>query len=107
MYAVCDFVYFDTMQANSPMRTLDELHVCDMPAWPCFPSPEERILSPPSAEAKDLDKSASESMNSSLGLKQGTPEKLRCFVVTARARSFLYHQVMVFETLLLFDFLPN
>lgn len=76
-------------QANSPLRTLDELHICEMPAWPCFPSPEDREYSPPMAEVKDSDKSSSESTN----LKQGTPEKLRCFVVTARARSFLYHQV--------------
>lgn len=90
----CNFLYFDIMQANSPLRTLDELHICEMPAWPCFPSPEDREFSPPMAEVKDSDKSSSESMN----LKQGTPEKLRCFVVTARARSFLYHQVMVLET---------
>lgn len=80
-------------QAISPMKTLDELHVCEMPAWPCFPSPEDRKLSPQSSEAKDLDNSTSVSMDPILRLKQGTQEKLRCFVVTARARSFLYHQV--------------
>jgi tRNA pseudouridine38-40 synthase len=85
---------FAVMQAISPMKTLDELHVCEMPAWPCFPSPEDRKLSPQSSEAKDLDNSTSVSMDPILRLKQGTHEKLRCFVVTARARSFLYHQVM-------------
>eukprot|EP01018_Ginkgo_biloba_P016274 Gb_15898 [translate_table: standard] len=29
-------------QAKSPVRTLDELHVCEMPAWPTFPSSIDR-----------------------------------------------------------------
>lgn len=94
LYSLCNYVHFDIMQANSPMRTLDELHVCEMPAWPCFPSPEERNRSPRSAaEAQDSDKPASKSTDPSLSSQQDTPEKLRCLVVTARARSFLYHQV--------------
>ena len=91
-------LYFAVMQALSPMKTLDELHVCEMPVWPCFPSPEDRKLSPQNSEAIDLDRSTSESMDQILRLKQGTGEKLRCIVVTARARSFLYHQVMFCTT---------
>lgn len=80
-------------QANSPIRTLDELHVCEMPAWPCFPSPEERQQSSQNAETKDLESTTSELKDPILTSKLGTSEKLRCFVITARARSFLYHQV--------------
>lgn len=29
-------------QAKSPIKTLDELYVCEMPAWPAFPSSIER-----------------------------------------------------------------
>ncbi|KAG0556871.1 hypothetical protein KC19_11G085600 [Ceratodon purpureus] len=80
-------------QALSPIKTLDELHVCEMPVWPCFPSPEDRKLSSESPETKDIDKSTSESTDPILRSKQGTQDNLRCIVVTARARSFLYHQV--------------
>ncbi|KAI3408657.1 tRNA pseudouridine synthase [Psidium guajava] len=65
-------------QANSPIRTLDKLNVSEVVSSPYFPSMVERRV---------------ESMNGVTDLGFGMRKKHRCLVVTARARSFLYHQV--------------
>ncbi|KAF8016048.1 hypothetical protein BT93_H1567 [Corymbia citriodora subsp. variegata] len=65
-------------QANSPIRTLDELNVSEVVSSPDFPSMVERRV---------------ESTNGVTDLGFGMRKKHRCLVVTARARSFLYHQV--------------
>ncbi|GAB2279053.1 hypothetical protein Dimus_013714 [Dionaea muscipula] len=91
-------------QANSPVRTLDELHVCEAVSAPSFPSEMERnqtklsttILSSCSNKllSSSFPSNDDEHSNSNLssfgfGMRKGH----HCFVVTARAQSFLYHQV--------------
>ncbi|KAJ4795299.1 tRNA pseudouridine synthase [Rhynchospora pubera] len=86
-------------QANSPMRTLDELAVTEMLPALYFPSIMERS----SKKLLDLDACRSFSTSSDAsdvktvksenGQEFGHRPRHRCFVVTARARSFLYHQV--------------
>ncbi|CAM6096870.1 unnamed protein product [Calypogeia fissa] len=108
-------------QAKSPLKTLDELHVCAMPAFPCFPSPSERIpysitqaqqretpnhcsskghdhcselgtgLSSPPTSKKIETSGNMQKCNDVATMK--SPTTPHCFVITARARSFLYHQV--------------
>ncbi|KAL8239569.1 hypothetical protein R6Q59_016136 [Mikania micrantha] len=84
-------------QANSPIRNLDELNVIEVLLSPYFPSASER-------EARNLVGGFSESTSDASTLNQnknieetslafGIRRRHRCFVVTARARSFLYHQV--------------
>ncbi|KAJ3672259.1 hypothetical protein LUZ60_006980 [Juncus effusus] len=72
--------------ANSPIRTIDELTITETST--CFPSSI-------GSESLDLESSRRfsspyESLN---GLQFGRRVRHRCFVITARARSFLYHQV--------------
>lgn len=62
-------------QAKSPVRTLDELTVTEVASSPYFPSGLKREL------------------NGETDQGFGSRKGHRCFVVTARARSFLYHQV--------------
>ncbi|KAF5184171.1 tRNA pseudouridine synthase A [Thalictrum thalictroides] len=96
-------------QAKSPIRTLDELNVSEVASTPYFPSFFERQNST-SLEQDPLNSSClsenelslkssipnpylvSGSINSG-GKGFGQLQSHRCFVVTARARSFLYHQV--------------
>ncbi|KAE8698827.1 Pseudouridine synthase family protein isoform 2 [Hibiscus syriacus] len=97
-------------QANSPIRTLDELHVCEVPATPYFPSTTEREQSNSSSSNSHLCSIKPEvelpinsfsntddvvdSNNGKSNLEEfGVRRRHRCYVVTARARSFLYHQV--------------
>lgn len=80
------------IQAKSPLRTLDELHVCEMPVWPCFPSAQERRRSLLNTKA-DISDITTASKQPDSRMNFGSSEQLRCFVFTARARSFLYHQV--------------
>ncbi|KAL7235745.1 hypothetical protein ACSBR1_019103 [Camellia fascicularis] len=97
------------MQAKSPIRTLDEFCVMEVVSTPYFPSIIEReqssfIGEDPfacSSESKtDLlhgslisteDKVKTSNGESNYGF--GVRRRHRCYVVTARARSFLYHQV--------------
>ncbi|XP_009783497.1 uncharacterized protein [Nicotiana sylvestris] len=95
-------------QANSPIRTLEELNVTEVVSTPYFPSISERLRSnsvmedPTVSLGSDTDHSHT-SLTSNEGKSDGTNgeacqdfglrRKHRCFVVTARARSFLYHQV--------------
>jgi tRNA pseudouridine38-40 synthase len=89
------------MQANSPMRTLDELSVTEIFPPLYFPSIVERSAT----ELLDLgtsrrfstssDASDAKTVKSENGQEFGQLRRHKCFVVTARARSFLYHQVGV------------
>lgn len=89
------------MQANSPMRTLEELAVTEMLPALYFPSIMERSAT----ELLDLDTSRristssdasdAKTVKSENGREFGHRLRHRCFVVTARSRSFLYHQVFV------------
>ncbi|XP_050125927.1 uncharacterized protein LOC126603206 isoform X3 [Malus sylvestris] len=83
-------------QAKSPIRTLDELNVSEVVSSPCFPSIMERkqnnlVEEDPHAHTNKLETDTPSSFNEGQGF--GVRKKHRCFVVTARARSFLYHQV--------------
>ncbi|KAK3136319.1 hypothetical protein QOZ80_5BG0431570 [Eleusine coracana subsp. coracana] len=102
-------------QANSPMRTLDELTVTEVFPFMFFPSSLERSgmeLSDGSlvySRTRDLESSgkrvegsctSGEKLESDEGREFGKRLRHRCFVVTARARSFLYHQVRLMVGLL-------
>ncbi|CAD6270289.1 unnamed protein product [Miscanthus lutarioriparius] len=102
-------------QANSPMRTLDELSVTEVFPFMFFPSSVERselessngslvYSRTPDIESsgKGSDGSCTNSVKSELknGEDFGKRSRHRCFVVTARARSFLYHQVRLMVGLL-------
>ncbi|KAK9286672.1 hypothetical protein L1049_015073 [Liquidambar formosana] len=96
-------------QANSPIRTLEELNVSEVVSTPYFPSIMEREQNSftradfhacSNKSETDLPVSSSESNydrvgGSNVGTDQGfgIRRRHRCYVVTARARSFLYHQV--------------
>ncbi|XP_031380944.1 uncharacterized protein LOC116195756 isoform X2 [Punica granatum] len=89
-------------QANSPIRTLDEFNVTEVVPSPYFPSIADRREEDLGNEDPRIgsDKSEAgltgervESTTKLTDLGFGIRKKHRCFVVTARARSFLYHQV--------------
>ncbi|KAK9114271.1 hypothetical protein Syun_021068 [Stephania yunnanensis] len=96
-------------QANSPIRTLDELNVTEMLPCPYFPSIAERQQIDSSEKIPPLNSCMSRvelpiknslvdnclagRPNYSTGVEFGQQKRQRCFVITARARSFLYHQV--------------
>ncbi|KAK6130099.1 hypothetical protein DH2020_036149 [Rehmannia glutinosa] len=71
-------------QAKSPIRTLEELTVTEVSSSPYFPSLLEREQS----NYATLENSGGEVIQGF-----GIRKRHRCFVVTARAHSFLYHQV--------------
>ncbi|KAJ4967069.1 hypothetical protein NE237_018918 [Protea cynaroides] len=96
-------------QANSPIRTLDELHVSEVVSSSYFPSSVERRQTN-SAELGPLPCSGAsnnehtvkvlnpnhknvQGRSTESGPEFGHRRRHRCYVVTARARSFLYHQV--------------
>lgn len=100
------------LQANSPMRTLDELSVTEVFPFMFFPSSVERselessngslvYSRTPDIESsgKGSDGCCTSSVKSELenGEDFGKRSRHRCFVVAARARSFLYHQVNLFS----------
>lgn len=102
-------------QANSPVRTLDELSVTEVFPFLFFPSSVERselelsnvslvYSRKPDMESsgKGSDGSCTSSVKSDFenGKDFGKRSRHRCFVVTARARSFLYHQVRLMVGLL-------
>ncbi|KAK4424419.1 tRNA pseudouridine synthase A [Sesamum alatum] len=97
-------------QAKSPIRTLDELSVTEVASSPYIPTVLERehcingmedsfsssyipeaVVHPVSSTSNHLSKIENSGGAASQGF--GTRKRHRCFVVTARARSFLYHQV--------------
>uniref|UniRef100_A0A0D3HSA5 tRNA pseudouridine synthase n=2 Tax=Oryza TaxID=4527 RepID=A0A0D3HSA5_9ORYZ len=102
------------MKANSPMRTLDELSVTEVFPSMFFPSSMERSemesldghlvysrTSVVESSGKGSDASStSEQSRFENGEEFGKRLRHRCFVVTARARSFLYHQVRLMVGLL-------
>ncbi|KAK1418297.1 hypothetical protein QVD17_27440 [Tagetes erecta] len=77
-------------QAKSPVRSLDEFNVIEVLSSPYFPSEKD-------SETQTLvDLSCTSNQNKAIGeasLGFGMRRRHRCFVVTARARAFLYHQV--------------
>lgn len=110
-------------QAKSPVKTLDELHVCEMPSWLCFPSKGQRTQCSNESsqvvnedgtcctalEVEGLDQCSETASTSTCNLNvaaaKGERTKMResgphCYVITARARSFLYHQVRLMVGLL-------
>ncbi|KAH6813878.1 Pseudouridine synthase family protein [Perilla frutescens var. frutescens] len=95
-------------QAKSPIRTLDELTITEVPSSPYFPTMLEREQSNyASASSVSISKKLQNDSPTLAGicdeLKEnsgavpvqgfGVRKRHRCFVITARARSFLYHQV--------------
>ncbi|PIN08069.1 putative pseudouridylate synthase [Handroanthus impetiginosus] len=97
-------------QAKSPIRSLDELTVTEVASSLYFPTAlegeqcsngmngsfsnsnnSETDLTHVSGTSSHLVKGENSGGEASQGF--GTRKKHRCFVVTARARSFLYHQV--------------
>ncbi|XP_050209841.1 uncharacterized protein LOC126660403 isoform X2 [Mercurialis annua] len=93
-------------QAKSPIRTLDELSVFEVSATPYFPSITEREQNCGNGEDSCCNKfdnhlamestSNTNMVSGSNGVNNigfGIRRKHRCYVVTARARAFLYHQV--------------
>ncbi|XP_047958854.1 tRNA pseudouridine synthase A [Salvia hispanica] len=102
-------------QAKSPIRTLDELTVTEVASSPYFPSVLDReqssygLASSVSVSKKLQDDSPSlagisdelvENSGAVAVHKFGVRKRHRCFVVTARARSFLYHQVRLLVAVL-------
>ncbi|XP_075648234.1 uncharacterized protein LOC142619040 isoform X1 [Castanea sativa] len=95
-------------QAKSPMRTLDELNVSEVVTNPYFPSIIERGQNDQTQEDLHASSNTSETdlplssisiddkargFNGGADLGFGIRRRHRCFVVTTRSRSFLYHQV--------------
>ncbi|KAL1214230.1 hypothetical protein V5N11_034757 [Cardamine amara subsp. amara] len=91
-------------QAKSPMRSLDELNVTEVPSTPYFPSITERGCNlkngdPLACSSQTKTKTAGVTTNvgdvvgSTNGDSFGIRRQHRCYVVTARSRGFLYHQV--------------
>ncbi|MCO5591192.1 hypothetical protein L7F22_045173 [Adiantum nelumboides] len=92
-------------QAKSPFKTLDELGVCEMPLGLCYPSEamrkkcgdENRELKEERACSVEFSNSKSQ-LNTAgfedalVELPKKKPQQPHCYVITARARSFLYHQ---------------
>lgn len=90
------------------MRTLDELDVSEVVSNPYFPSIIERRQNDRTQEDLHASSNKSETdlplssisiddkargFNGGTDLGFGIRRRHRCFVVTARSRSFLYHQV--------------
>ncbi|XP_044945729.1 tRNA pseudouridine synthase A isoform X4 [Hordeum vulgare subsp. vulgare] len=102
-------------QAKSPVRTLDELTVTEVFPVMFFPSSLERSemespdgslvysrassLMGSSGEGSDVSSTSGKSACEN-GQEFGKRLRHRCFVVTARAQSFLYHQVRLMVGLL-------
>nr|XP_043634531.1 tRNA pseudouridine synthase A [Erigeron canadensis] len=76
-------------QAKSPIRSLDELNVIEVLPSPCFPLARERETQNPVKEDLSVCSASTDEASFEFGLRR----RHRSFVVTARARSFLYHQV--------------
>jgi tRNA pseudouridine38-40 synthase len=102
-------------QAKSPVKTLDELTVTEVFPFMFFPSSLERSemespdgslvysgpsLTGPSGEGSDASSTTSGKSACENGQEFGKRLRHRCFVVTARAQSFLYHQVRLMVGLL-------
>ncbi|KAG2267762.1 hypothetical protein Bca4012_061719 [Brassica carinata] len=90
-------------QAKSPVRSLDELSVTEAPSTPYFPSVTERAGSnlnngdPLTCSSQPKTETAGVTTN---GDTFGIRRRHRCYVVTARSRGFLYHQVRLLVAVL-------
>ncbi|KAM0016391.1 putative tRNA pseudouridine(38-40) synthase [Helianthus debilis subsp. tardiflorus] len=85
-------------QAKSPIRNLDELNVIEVLTSPYFPSATERETQNLVGQALSESNGGLSCSNQNRAIEEsnlgfGMRRRHRCFVVTARARSFLYHQV--------------
>ncbi|KAJ6841352.1 uncharacterized protein M6B38_307015 [Iris pallida] len=82
-------------QALSPIKTLDELHICEVIPSLYFPSDDERksMDSESSIGCLVASQTNIEKFNAQSSQEFGQTRSHRCYVITARARSFLYHQV--------------
>ncbi|KAH0866512.1 hypothetical protein HID58_083723 [Brassica napus] len=85
-------------QAKSPVRCLDEFNVIEVPSTPYFPSIMERAESKLNNGDDPLTypsqtKTETASVTTNFGETFGIGRRHRCYVVTACARGFLYHQV--------------
>lgn len=93
-------------QANSPIKTLDELNVTEVFPSLYFPSISERTemesLNRHHSKTSELESFTECSSvfhmsvgkcNAESGREFGQRSRHHCYVITARARSFLYHQV--------------
>ncbi|KAK7246906.1 hypothetical protein RIF29_41777 [Crotalaria pallida] len=78
-------------QAKSPIRTLDELSVCEVIPSPYFPSVMDRERQHKVSD--DLNVASIDKVTASEDVGFGRRRMHRCLVITARARAFLYHQV--------------
>ncbi|XP_051132608.1 uncharacterized protein LOC127252468 isoform X2 [Andrographis paniculata] len=84
-------------QAKSPIRTLEELTVTEVASSPYFPTIMERTHYDGNMEgtfpSSEVDTPDSMLKTQNYGQEFGVRRRHHCVVVTARARSFLYHQV--------------
>ncbi|KAI3950644.1 hypothetical protein MKW92_050548 [Papaver armeniacum] len=96
-------------QAKSPIKTLTELSVTEVASTPYFPSKMERDRANPMEQDPIVSSSTSGidvtckvpicikdklgGFDAAFGEEFGRRKVHRCYVITARARSFLYHQV--------------
>ncbi|KAI3964170.1 hypothetical protein MKW92_004198 [Papaver armeniacum] len=96
-------------QAKSPIETLTELSVTEVASTPYFPSKVERDQANPMEQDPIVSSSTSGidvtckvpisikdklgGFDAAFGEEFGRSKVHRCYVITARARSFLYHQV--------------
>ncbi|CAF2082286.1 unnamed protein product [Brassica napus] len=90
-------------QAKSPVRSLDELSVTEVPSTPYFPPLTERTWSNPNngdpltCSSQPKTETAGVTTN---GDTFGIRKRHRCYVITARSRGFLYHQVRLIVAVL-------
>lgn len=90
------FLFIYLLQAKSPVRSLDELSVTELPSTPYFPPLTERTWSNPNngdplaCSSQPKTETAGVTTN---GDTFGIRKRHRCYVITARSRGFLYHQV--------------
>lgn len=82
--------FLDYLQANSPIRTLDELHVSEVVSTALFPS-----INQDSPVLSSIDNSSKLGMPNGGSNVFGIRKRHRSYEVIARARSFLYHQVRI------------
>lgn len=109
-------IYVFNLQAKSPIRTLDELNVSEVVSSPYFPSIIERqenltkadVSSSSYKPENDLPLGSiggASDFNGGAVVEFGIRRRHHCFVITARARSFLYHQVLSFPHVFTFSYL--
>ncbi|KAL0732563.1 hypothetical protein Bca4012_008772 [Brassica carinata] len=93
-----DFTSFRAVgcQAKSPVRCLDEFNVTEVPPTPYFPSIMERgsnLNNGDPLTCSSQTKTETAGVTTNFGETFGIRRRHCCYVVTTRARGFLYHQV--------------